>query len=43
MHRRTAVTPPDRQIAFRNLAQDDHPFDDDTADGHDGYNSYLHT
>ncbi|MEY9835840.1 hypothetical protein ABH941_001058 [Streptacidiphilus sp. EB103A] len=42
MHRRTAVTTPDRQIAFRYLAQDDHSFDDDTAGGHDGYSSYLH-
>jgi 1,4-alpha-glucan branching enzyme len=39
----TITVPHDRQIAFRYLAQDNHWFDDDTADGHDGHNSYLHT
>ena len=35
--------PAETQMRFRYLAQGDHWFDDQDADGHDGTNGYLHT
>ncbi|MFD8480529.1 isoamylase early set domain-containing protein [Kitasatospora sp. NPDC059673] len=39
----TIDLPLDRQFAFRYLSADGWWFDEETADGHDGRNSLLHT
>lgn len=42
--RAVSVTMPvDSRIRFRYLADGDHWFDEEAADGHDGVNSYLTT
>ena len=37
------VLPAGEQLSFRYLAHGDYWFDDESADGHDGRNSILHT
>jgi 1,4-alpha-glucan branching enzyme len=39
----TVTLPAEQRVAFRYLAHGDYWFDDDSADDHDGTNSYLHT
>ncbi|MEC4020557.1 isoamylase early set domain-containing protein [Streptomyces sp. H27-D2] len=39
----TVVLPKGQQVGFRYLAHGDYWFDEDTADGHDGHNSLLHS
>ncbi len=39
----TVAMPTEQRVHFRYLADGGHWFDDDSADGHDGSNSYLQT
>lgn len=39
----TVAMPAEQRVHFRYLAEGDHWFDEEGADGHDGHNGYLHT
>ncbi|MEV6012945.1 isoamylase early set domain-containing protein [Streptomyces sp. NPDC051976] len=39
----TVSIPAERRVHFRYLAHGDYWFDEESADGHDGQNSYLRT
>ncbi|MEY9964249.1 1,4-alpha-glucan branching enzyme [Streptacidiphilus sp. MAP12-16] len=39
----TVAMPTEQRVRFRYLAHGDYWFDEDSADGHDGTNCYVHT